>query len=245
VADDKPLFHLQTCFDEGQAALLDSCYCIESDVSAEQLSTQDVHDRYKDLQDVERNFRRLKTAFLEVLPIFVRKQQRTRGHVFVAMSALKLLRLMEQRLGAVFGTTDTNPEAETADSVLVALSRSCLENYTIGVFHALNFEQACGLLRSCSTRTDDVQCLGPSRVPAQSQLHVSGAQFIEWEGRRPACMTIGKFRRRANVDYRYGSAFLNLLAQFDWPNSVCCLFHRCPRLFQFRLAPEDRVVSTS
>ncbi|MEA3413171.1 MAG: transposase, partial [Pseudomonadota bacterium] len=84
------------------------------------------------LQDVERNFRRLKTAFLEIRPIFVRKEQRTRGHVFIAMLALKVLRLMEQRLGSAFGTTQTNPEAETADSALAALSRLCLEHYTIG-----------------------------------------------------------------------------------------------------------------
>jgi transposase len=114
------------------AALLDGCYCIESDVPAEHLSTQDVHDRYKDLQDVERNFRRLKTAFLEVRPIFVRKEQRTRGHVFIAMLALKVLRLMEQRLRSAFGTTETNPEAENADSALAALSRLCLEHHTIG-----------------------------------------------------------------------------------------------------------------
>ncbi|MCP4826752.1 MAG: transposase, partial [Shimia sp.] len=115
-----------------EAALLDGCYCIESDVPAEHLSTQDVHDRYKDLQDVERNFRRLKTAFLEIRPIFVRKEQRTRGHVFIAMLALKVLRLMEQRLGGALGTTETNPKAETADSALAALSRLCLEHYTIG-----------------------------------------------------------------------------------------------------------------
>jgi len=114
-----------------EVALLDGCYCIESDVPAEHLSTQDVNDRYKDLQDVERNFRRLKTAFLEIRPIFVRKEQRTRGHVFIAMLALKVLRLMEQRLRSAFGTTQTNPEAENADSAVVALSRLCLQHYTI------------------------------------------------------------------------------------------------------------------
>jgi transposase len=114
------------------AALLDGCYCIESDVPVEQLNTQDVHDRYKDLQEVERNFRRLKTTLLEVRPIFVRKEQRTRGHVFIAMLALKVLRVLEQRLGSALGTTETNAEAETADSALAALSRLCLEHYTIG-----------------------------------------------------------------------------------------------------------------
>ena len=113
------------------AALLDGCYCIESDVPAAHLSTEDVHDRYKDLQDVERNFRRLKTTFLEVRPIYVRKEQRTRGHVLIAMLALKVLRLMERRLTSVFGTTETNPEAENADSTLAALSRLSLQHYTI------------------------------------------------------------------------------------------------------------------
>jgi hypothetical protein len=115
-----------------EAELLDGCYCLESDVPAAHLSTQDVHDRYKDLQGVERNFRRLKTAFLEVRPIFVRKEERTRGHVFIAMLALKVLRRIEQRLTAVFGTTDTNPAAETPQSALSALSRLCLHHYRIG-----------------------------------------------------------------------------------------------------------------
>ena len=118
-----------------QAALLDGCYCIETDVPAASMSKQHVHDRYKDLQQVERNFRRLKTACLEIRPIFLRKEQRTRGHVFVAMLALKVLRLMEQRLGCAFDTTETNPAAETADSALAALSRLCLEHYTIGEQH--------------------------------------------------------------------------------------------------------------
>lgn len=114
------------------AALLDGCYCIESDIPVEKMSAQNIHDRYKDLQNVERDFRRLKTAFLEIRPIFVRNEQRTRGHVFVAMLALKILRLMEQRLGAVFGTTETNTEAENADSALCAISRLCLQHYTVG-----------------------------------------------------------------------------------------------------------------
>ena len=115
-----------------EAALLDGCYCIESDVPEHHLGTQEVHDRYKDLQQVERNFRRLKTTFLEVRPIFVRKEQRTRGHVFIAMLALKVLRVMEQRLSLVFGTTETDPDAENVDSVLSALSRLSLEHYPIG-----------------------------------------------------------------------------------------------------------------
>ena len=113
------------------AALLDGCYCIESDVPSAHLTTQEVHDRYKDLQQVEQNFRTLKTVFLEVRPIFVRTAQHTRGHVFIAMLSLKVLRLMQQRLRNFYGTTDENADAETAESALVALSRLCLQHYRV------------------------------------------------------------------------------------------------------------------
>ena len=114
------------------AALLDGCYCLESDVPMNHLSTQQVHDRYKDLQPVEQNFRRLKTDFLEVRPIFLRKEDRTRAHVFIAMLSLKIVRQIEQRLDQAFGTTDTNPRAETVDSAMGALSRLTLQHYPLG-----------------------------------------------------------------------------------------------------------------
>ena len=115
-----------------EAELLDGCYCIESNVESASLTPQEVHDRYKDLQHVEQNFRRLKTGLLEVRPIFVRKAQRTRAHVFIAMLSLKIVRLMEQRLKEVFGTTDDNDHAENLPSALAAFSRLCLQHYQIG-----------------------------------------------------------------------------------------------------------------
>jgi transposase len=111
--------------------LLDGCYCIESDVPEAQLTKDEVHDRYKDLQHVERDFRNLKTACLEVRPIFVRKEQRTRGHIFISMLSLKIVRLMEKRLKQVFGPTTDNTQAETVESSLLALSRLCLHHYQI------------------------------------------------------------------------------------------------------------------
>jgi transposase len=113
-------------------ALLDGCYCIESDVQPAYLNKDEVHDRYKDLQKVERDFRKLKTTFLEVRPIFVRKEKRTRGHVFISMLSLKIIRVMEQRLQQVFGTSNDHPDAETLESALSALSRLCLYHYQVG-----------------------------------------------------------------------------------------------------------------
>ena len=81
-----------------QQAELDGCYVIESDLPKEVASTQQVHDRYLDLTQVERDFRALKTGLLELRPIFLRKEGRTRGHALVCLLALKLARELDRRL---------------------------------------------------------------------------------------------------------------------------------------------------
>jgi hypothetical protein len=82
-----------------------------------------VDQRYRDLQKVERNFRTVKTTFLEIRPIFLRKAERTKAHVFVAMLALKITRQFETGLRQAFGTTDEEATALTPDDALVALGR--------------------------------------------------------------------------------------------------------------------------
>ena len=81
-----------------QQAQLDGCYVIESDLPQAVASTQQVHDRYLDLTQVERDFRTLKTGLLEMRPIFLRKEGRTRGHALVCLLALKLARELDRRL---------------------------------------------------------------------------------------------------------------------------------------------------
>ena len=44
-----------------------------------------IYSRYKDLADVEWAFRTMKSDTIELRPIHVRKQPRTRAHVFIAM----------------------------------------------------------------------------------------------------------------------------------------------------------------
>ena len=73
------------------------------------MSGQAVHDTYVSLERVERNYRQMKTGPLDVRPLFVRKESRTRGHVFGCVLALKVSRELERRLYAVFKTTGTHP----------------------------------------------------------------------------------------------------------------------------------------
>lgn len=102
--------------------LLEGCYTLESTVDAKHMDTEAVAERYRDLQKVERNFRTLKTGFLEVRPIFLRKADRTRAHVFVAMLALKITRVFEDKLSAV-KNINNKAENPTIDDALTALTR--------------------------------------------------------------------------------------------------------------------------
>ena len=82
-----------------QDALLDGCYVVKSDVPKEDAAAQTLHDRYCDLEMVERSFRTMKTSHLEMRPVFVTKRVSTHGHVFVVMLALLLQRELERCWG--------------------------------------------------------------------------------------------------------------------------------------------------
>ena len=75
-----------------EASQLDGCYVIKTDLPASAASKQVVHDRYKDLAEVERAFRTCKTVHLETRPIHVRTAEHTRGHVLVVMLAYLIRR---------------------------------------------------------------------------------------------------------------------------------------------------------
>jgi transposase len=66
---------------------LDGCYVIKTDLKTEEAGAKEIHDRYKDLAQVEQAFRTMKTVHLEERPVFVRKAGRTRGHMVVVMLA--------------------------------------------------------------------------------------------------------------------------------------------------------------
>jgi Transposase len=74
-----------------EEAKLDGCYVIKSDLSEQSATAETIHGRYKDLSHVEWAFRSSKTVELELRPIHVRLETRTRGHVFVVMLAYRII----------------------------------------------------------------------------------------------------------------------------------------------------------
>jgi hypothetical protein len=100
-----------------EAAKLDGCYVLKTDLTPAQAPKELVHDRYKDLASVEQAFRACKTVHLEVRPIFLRLEARTRAHAFVVMLAYQIIRY----LAACWNAFDV-----TVEEGLHALTTLCL-----------------------------------------------------------------------------------------------------------------------
>jgi hypothetical protein len=100
-----------------EAAKLDGCYVLKTDLTPAQAPKELVHDRYKELASVEQAFRSCKTAHLEVRPIFLRLAERTRAHAFVVMLAYQII----QYLASCWSTFDL-----TVEEGLHALATLCL-----------------------------------------------------------------------------------------------------------------------
>jgi hypothetical protein len=79
-----------------EVSRLDGCYVLKTDLPESAATKQVIHDRYKDLAEVEQAFRSCKTAHLEARPIYVRTADHTRGHVLVVMLAYLIRRDLSQ-----------------------------------------------------------------------------------------------------------------------------------------------------
>jgi Transposase DDE domain len=71
-----------------EEAALDGIYVLRTSVGAERLDAPDVVRAYKQLKEVERDFRALKGPELEIRPIHHRLERRVRAHVFLCVLAL-------------------------------------------------------------------------------------------------------------------------------------------------------------
>lgn len=125
---------------------LDGCYVIKTDVPVSFLgaTSNEIHDRYKDLSHVEWAFRSMKTSFLELRPYYVRKADRTEGHVFVVMMAYKLIRYLSRAWNSLNITVEEG---------IHSLSQVCLMH--------LNGIEGTGFIPKPNKLTNDlIGCLG-------------------------------------------------------------------------------------
>jgi len=97
---------------------LDGCYVLKTDL--QKVDKEIIYERYKDLAKVEFAFRTVKTAHLEIRPLYLRKEERTRAHALVVMLAFLLVKELRELWRSLDLTVEEGiQELQTLSSILV------------------------------------------------------------------------------------------------------------------------------
>ena len=90
---------------------------LKTDLPDDIASKEKVHERYKQLTQVESAFREMKGDILNIRPLYLRKAERTKGHVVVVMLGYMIL----HKLNKLW-----SPVKETIEESLDALTNLCI-----------------------------------------------------------------------------------------------------------------------
>jgi transposase len=124
ISTDRILSYTEDGEKKKEVEKLDGCYCIKTDVKSE-TTAEVIHSRYKDLIKVENAFRTMKTAHLDIRPLYLRKTSHTKGHVFVVMMAY----MIEKELAKMWkGNDRTVKESLQELSALTSLKIKDINN---------------------------------------------------------------------------------------------------------------------
>ena len=100
----------------------DGCYVLKTNVSKSVADKEKIHSRYKELSLVEKAFRTMKTTELEVRPLYLRLEKRTRGHLLVVMLAYKLIKELRKRWKSLDLTVEEGiKELETLTTLKITI----------------------------------------------------------------------------------------------------------------------------
>lgn len=112
---------------------LDGCYIITTNVPAQDMTAQEVVASYKKLILVEQAFRNLKTVQLEMRPIYHKKDERIKAHVFLCMLAYYLQWHMKQKLKPLFDEDGNGKERRWSfDGIISTLKQITINEISIG-----------------------------------------------------------------------------------------------------------------
>jgi transposase len=115
-----------------QESLFDGCYIIYTDVSPEDMTASEVVENYKKLMQVEQAFRNMKTVRLEIRPVYHKKDDRIKSHVFICMLAYYVMWHMKQKLKPLFDANGAGADRKyTFDYVIETLK--CIRKQTVEI----------------------------------------------------------------------------------------------------------------
>jgi len=149
-----------------EAAKLDGCSVLKTDLPQAVAGTDCIHARYKDLALVEQAFRTCKTTHLEVRPVYVRTAASTRGHVLVVMLAYRIIRALQQ----AWAHLDLTVAERIAQLATLCVMDVPLEGH--GTFCRLPKPRASSqrLLEAIGTHLPDTRLQRKARVGTRKQL---------------------------------------------------------------------------
>jgi transposase len=108
--------------------LFDGCCVIFTDVSAADMTASEAVKNYKGLIRVEQAFRNLKTTRLEIRPVYHKKDERIKCHVFICMLAYYLMRHVQTRLAPLFAEDGAGGGRKYTFGHVIELLRCICEN---------------------------------------------------------------------------------------------------------------------
>ena len=140
-------------------AALDGLYVVRTSVSVQRLSSEDVVRSYKNLSQVERAFRSLKTIDLEVRPIHHRLEERVKAHLFLCMLAHYVVWHMLEAWRSLLFSDEDQLAKKTRDPVAPAVrsekaldkvhSKHLDDGTTVHSFHTLLQELSTIVRNTC------------------------------------------------------------------------------------------------
>lgn len=114
-------FRFERCDDRvTNEASLDGIYIIRTSLSSEAMGAPEVVRSYKQLAQVERAFRSMKTIDLKIRPIYHHLERRVRAHVFLCMLAYYVEWDMRRSLAPILFDDDDRASAAASRSSIVA-----------------------------------------------------------------------------------------------------------------------------
>jgi len=91
-----------------EVQMLDGCYVIKTSLTnTDKYSKDEIHKAYKNLSKVENAFKTLKTDFLEIRPLYLKTDNRIKGHVALSMIAYNIVLKLKEYIKLVMGTKET------------------------------------------------------------------------------------------------------------------------------------------
>jgi hypothetical protein len=108
--------------------LFDGCYVIFTDVSASDMTAAEAVKNYKSLIRVEQAFRNLKTTRIEIRPVYHKKDDRIKCHVFICMLAYYIMWHMQTRLVPLFSEDGVGCDRKYTFDHVIELLRCICEN---------------------------------------------------------------------------------------------------------------------